>query len=149
VNRVAILAEIVGDHGIVEGAGVARFARLDDEPDVAEVAIAVIDERQRLGLGHVLLNALVDAARTRGIQRFRAMVLHENAPLRAPLEDVAEHFTMRVEDGCLIYDIPLTDDRTEPSATSVLGRFLAMAAGGLQFVMRALAGDADAPTEAR
>src|SRR5262245_37555867 len=78
-NHVAIGAEVASDDpAAAEGLGVAHFVRLPESPDVAEVAIAVIDARQRLGLGHLLLQALVTAARERGIRRFRATILGEN-----------------------------------------------------------------------
>ena len=51
-KHVAIGAEVATDDPDgAEGLGVARFIRLDDTPDVAEVAVAVVDGKQRLGLG--------------------------------------------------------------------------------------------------
>ena len=47
--------------------GVARFIRLADEPEVAEVAVTVIDAWQRRGLGTLLLEHLTDQARSQGI----------------------------------------------------------------------------------
>ena len=65
-KHVAIGAEVASDDpALAEGLGVARFVRLEDVPDVAEVAVAVIDEKQGLGLGTLLLSALVQAARER------------------------------------------------------------------------------------
>ena len=72
------------------GIGVARFVRLEDEPEVAEVAVTVVDEWQHRGLGTLLLEA---ARRTRraseGITHFSALVssddrsmLEHAAPLR-------------------------------------------------------------------
>ena len=46
-----------------EGIGVARYVRLDDDPEEAEFAIAIADAWQGRGLGRVLLGELVDAAR--------------------------------------------------------------------------------------
>ena len=51
-----------------EAVGVVRFVRFTDEPDVADVAITVIDERQGRGLGRALLHALLDAAVERGVR---------------------------------------------------------------------------------
>lgn len=61
-----------------EGLGVARFIRLPDEPDVAEVAVTVIDEWQRRGLGTLLLELLADNARAEGISRFSALIASDN-----------------------------------------------------------------------
>jgi len=59
------------------GIGVARFIRLAD-PQAAEVAIAVADEWQGLGVGTVLLRRLTERAREEGIKRFTADVLADN-----------------------------------------------------------------------
>jgi GNAT superfamily N-acetyltransferase len=64
--------------GREEGLGVARFVRSASDPSLAEAAIAVIDDWQRCGLGRVLFDRLVLAARERGIERFAADVLPEN-----------------------------------------------------------------------
>ena len=40
------------------GLGISRFVRLPDEPEVAEAAVAVIDEMQTRGIGRLLLELL-------------------------------------------------------------------------------------------
>lgn len=57
--------------------GVARYDRAANT-DVAEVAVAVIDEFQRRGLGSVLLSELARVARLHGIRTFQLIVLPEN-----------------------------------------------------------------------
>lgn len=71
-----------------EGAGVARFVRLRDEPGVAEPAVAVIDKMQGKGLGSLLMMRLGAAARERGIDRFRCDILAENAQMRTMIQDL-------------------------------------------------------------
>jgi len=105
---------------------------------VAEVAVAVIDAKQRLGLGQLLLRALVDAARDRGIRRFRATLLSENAPARSLLEGLADQFSVHREDGCLVYKVPLPERPDEELRGGILYRLLKLAAGGLGFVFRVL-----------
>jgi len=68
---------LVGEHG-PELVAVARYEPTD-EPDTVEVAFVVQDEYQGKGIGTILLHALLDAAQARGIHRFRAYVLAENA----------------------------------------------------------------------
>lgn len=63
------------------GIGIGRFARLPDEPHVAEVAITVIDAVQRHGLGSRLLAVLHVLARRRGITTFRAVLMAQNQAL--------------------------------------------------------------------
>ncbi len=75
-REVALIAT-VGDPGSVKQIGVARCA--DDETgESAEFAIVVSDDWQRRGLGAVLLSALIDAARLRGVRRLEAITMAEN-----------------------------------------------------------------------
>jgi ribosomal protein S18 acetylase RimI-like enzyme len=57
--------------------GVARYDRVPGT-DVAEVAVAVVDDFQRRGLGAQLLSMLVAVARDHGIRTFTLIVLPEN-----------------------------------------------------------------------
>ena len=66
------------DHASGAGVGVARFIRLAEEPEVAEVAVTVIDAWQRRGLGTLLLEHLTDQARAQGITHFSALISSEN-----------------------------------------------------------------------
>jgi RimJ/RimL family protein N-acetyltransferase len=58
--------------------GVARWVRLRDDPEVAEVAFVVADDLQRQGLGTILAETLAAAARERGVRRFVATMLPDN-----------------------------------------------------------------------
>jgi GNAT superfamily N-acetyltransferase len=64
-----------------EGLGVARFVRSPDDPTIAEVAVAVVDDWQGRGLASALLHDLATRARDEGIERFSASVLAENDPI--------------------------------------------------------------------
>jgi ribosomal protein S18 acetylase RimI-like enzyme len=57
--------------------GVARYDRVVGT-DVAETAVAVVDEFQRRGLGSALLTILGKVARNHGIRTFTLIVLPEN-----------------------------------------------------------------------
>ncbi|MGH9768328.1 MAG: GNAT family N-acetyltransferase [Blastocatellia bacterium] len=61
--------------------GEARYVRLRDEPQRAEIAVAVIDEYHRRGLGQQLLRALVEVAVEQGIRRFVGHARRENYPI--------------------------------------------------------------------
>ncbi|MCA1726932.1 MAG: GNAT family N-acetyltransferase [Actinobacteria bacterium] len=95
-----------------DGYGVARYVRLDGEPEVAEAAVTVIDEYQGRGLGTLLLVLLARAAIDRGIRRFRAYVLAENKPMRDLLESLGAD-VHHDSPGLLRMDTPLPMD---PSA---------------------------------
>ena len=75
--------------GREEGVGVARFVRLSDRPDTAEVAITVIDAWQKRGVGKLLYHRLVDAARERGVRVLRSEVHEQNHGIRKLLSTVA------------------------------------------------------------
>lgn len=60
------------------GLGLARYVRLPDEPHVAEIAITVIDDYQRQGIGSLLMAALSQYAADHGIEYFRGFVLADN-----------------------------------------------------------------------
>ena len=61
-----------------EAVGVARYVRSNDDTEVADLAVTVIDDWQRRGLGRALLTRLTDRARREGVRRFSAVVLGQN-----------------------------------------------------------------------
>jgi GNAT superfamily N-acetyltransferase len=69
------------------GLGVARYIRHLDDPQGAEVAVTVIDEWQRRGLGTELLTRLADRARQKGIHHFTGLVAAENVAVAGLLRD--------------------------------------------------------------
>ncbi len=60
------------------GLGIARFTRIREEPNVAEMAFVVIDAYQHRGLGAILLAVLYLTAESRGVLVLRSSVLGEN-----------------------------------------------------------------------
>lgn len=57
---------------------VGRYKASVENPELAEVSFLVEDERQRRGIGTVLLQELAELARQHGIRRFSADVLSDN-----------------------------------------------------------------------
>jgi GNAT superfamily N-acetyltransferase len=90
--------------------GVARYIRMADEPQSAEVAIAVIDEYHRRGLGKRLLCALACAAIENGIGRFRGNSLWENRPMLGLLRQ-ANAQTIPEGSGVLRFAVDLSEIR--------------------------------------
>jgi len=89
------------------GVGVARYVRLDDEPEVAEPAVTVADDHQGRGIGTLLFGLLAATAAQHGIRRFRGYVLDENLPILRRLDGV----TVRHEEpGVATVEIPLPLD---------------------------------------
>jgi len=75
VALVAVVEE--GARPVIAGGG--RYVVV--QPGVAELAFAVIDEYQGLGLGPVLMRHLVTIARAAGIRKLVAEVLAHNTPM--------------------------------------------------------------------
>ncbi|MFL6173666.1 MAG: GNAT family N-acetyltransferase [Marmoricola sp.] len=71
----ALVALTFGDDRPV---GVARFVRGVAEPDVAEVALAVVDAWHRRGVGSLLIDALVTRAVDLQVHEFAAVLAHDN-----------------------------------------------------------------------
>lgn len=71
--------------------GVARFIRLEDEPEAAEAAITVVDDWQRRGVATEMLESLRARARQEGVTTFYTEVLPENEQrIRALFGQVGE-----------------------------------------------------------
>jgi GNAT superfamily N-acetyltransferase len=84
--------------------------RLRAEPEVAEAAVTVVDALQGQGLGKLLLRRLSEAARERGIRRFRGQVLTENTAARKLLQSIDPHARLIAhEPGSEEYEVLLPD----------------------------------------
>lgn len=108
-DHVAIVATVDSlDLKEEEGIGVARFLRLPREPEVAEAAVTVVDAHQGRGVGRLLLHALTEAARERGVKTFRASVLVDNEPMRRILDEAGG--VLRQDEGdSLVIDVPIAE----------------------------------------
>ncbi len=103
-KHVAWGAILEGDD--LSGVGVGRFARLPDDPDAAEVAVTVLDEHQRRGIGGLLLALLFRTAMHLGVQRLQAYVLRENQDLVTALKALGGT-TGVFEDGAIEVSLPI------------------------------------------
>lgn len=63
------------------GIAVGRFIRLQQEPDIAELAITVLDEYQRHGIGTILFLELCRIGQSKNIQHFTFTVHAERRDL--------------------------------------------------------------------
>jgi len=100
--------EAIGARSAVEGRGlgIARFIRDRDDPEVAEIAVAVVDDWQNRGLATELLRRLFVRAREEGVSHFTALVAEENEGVAALLRDAgAEIRVVAHEAGAVSYDI--------------------------------------------
>jgi N-acetylglutamate synthase-like GNAT family acetyltransferase len=84
-----------------EGVGVARYARVPDDPARAEVACTVLDPWQHRGVGSVLAERLAARARANGIERCTALILLGNEPARRLLAHVTDEIREERDGGTL------------------------------------------------
>ena len=70
---------------------VARFVRLQDDPEAADVAFTVADEWQNRGLGSLLGELIADEARGLGIRRFTATMASDNRPAHRLMAKLTDH----------------------------------------------------------
>jgi len=110
LNHVAVGAERGGlVLGRREGLGVARFIRLAEEPDIAELAVAVVDDLQGRGLGRLLVKTLCRVARDRDVRRFRALVLPQNVAMQSLIHELDAGATSSAEEGVLTFTFAVPD----------------------------------------
>jgi RimJ/RimL family protein N-acetyltransferase len=101
-DRFALVATSHRPSGKERILGVARYDRARDT-DVAEVAVAVIDEYQHRGLGGALLAILARVARQHGIKTFTLIVLPENQQMLGLLRKIGWIHHAKLSGG--VYDI--------------------------------------------
>ena len=90
---------------------VARYVRSRDDSGSADVAIAVIDSWQRLGVGRMLAMQLAARARCEGVHRFSALISADNRGAKSLLATLG---TVRVREraaGTVHYEVALTADK--------------------------------------
>ncbi|MGX7826812.1 bifunctional acetate--CoA ligase family protein/GNAT family N-acetyltransferase [Actinokineospora sp. 24-640] len=106
-DRVAFVA-LLGDDIIAVG----RYDRYPGQ-DSAEVAFVVEDAHQGRGLGSILLEHLAAAARERGLAKFEAEVLAENAQMVRVFRDAGYQVSREFDGGQLHLEFAI--DPTEAS----------------------------------
>ena len=106
-DRFAIVATTHRPTGKERIVGVARYDRVAGT-DVAETAVAVIDEFQRRGLGSALLSILGKVARDHGIKTFSLIVLPENQQMLGLLRKMGWIHQAKLMGGVyeITFDLP-------------------------------------------
>lgn len=120
INHFAIVALHDAGGPDQEGVGVARLVRLRETPQVAELAIVVLDDWQRRGIGSLLLERLIGAASERKVERIRAVALADNHEIRSLLARHAEDLEELNEDGLVQITIPVPPPGEADALASML-----------------------------
>lgn len=83
IKHVAIGAVDIDEHGEEhDGVGIGHLLRIAEHPEVAELALTVLDTRQGMGIGRMLLARLIAAAAEHGVRRIRCHLLADNPRMR-------------------------------------------------------------------
>jgi len=101
VDHYAIIAVMADDPAEIVGVG--RWVRDPARPHSAELAIVVADDYQGKGVGTALGEALLEAARARGITEFTAMTLPGNDAARRLFAGISERMGTHLESG--VYEL--------------------------------------------
>lgn len=125
VDHVDHEAVVAVDQATGEGVGVARYVRGAQDPQAAEMAVAVVDDWQGRGVGTRLLAALADRAREEGIRRFTALVLADNAAVQSVLGTLGTVHTEPPEHGTVAVTVEL-----EEAGRAALARLVRAVARG-------------------
>jgi acyl-CoA synthetase (NDP forming)/RimJ/RimL family protein N-acetyltransferase len=108
-NREAFVVELAG-----ELIAVGRYERLGDGADEAEVAFVVEDAHQGRGIGSVLIEHLIAAAREEGISEFVADVLPINQTMLRVFSEAGFQVERKFADGVVHLWFPIA-----PTANSM------------------------------
>jgi ribosomal protein S18 acetylase RimI-like enzyme len=106
-DRFAIVGTTHKPGGKERIVGVARYDRAP-HTDVAETAVAVVDEFQHRGLGSALLAILAKVAREHGIKTFTLIVLPENQQMLGLLRKMGWIHQAKLAGGLyeISFDLP-------------------------------------------
>jgi GNAT superfamily N-acetyltransferase len=113
-------AMIALDEHTGEGIGVARYVRDPQRPEVAEVAVTVIDDWQGRGLGTLLLEVISARAREEGITTFTALMLAANEEMMDLLKRLDPVRIIDREMGRVEIEVPIPEVGVAPALKKVL-----------------------------
>ncbi len=90
-----------------EAVAAAHFFREDPASDSADVAIAVLDDYSRLGIGSALMHALAECALAVGIVRLTGLCHPENLAVQRLLQGMGRYRVIGVKDATLEFSVQL------------------------------------------
>jgi RimJ/RimL family protein N-acetyltransferase len=105
ISHVA-LAAVLSEGGRQVIVGGARY--IVSQPGCAEVAFAIDDPHQKLGIATHLISHLIEIARAAGLEEFVAEVLPENVPMLKVFERCGLAMTTRRERGVVHVKLALS-----------------------------------------
>jgi acetyltransferase len=109
-DREMALAAVMRENGEPRLLGVSRYY-LQPQTATAEFALVVSDAYHGQGLGHHLMQRLIDIARERGVGRLVGQVLAENAPMLRLMRSLGFSSPIVVEDNVVRVELNLRGER--------------------------------------
>jgi acetyltransferase len=107
-REMALVAEHTDpETGEREIMGVSRLSRRGAVPDEAELSVLVSDRFQRRGIGTLLLNHLLEVARTEDLRRITAEILFDNSPMQRIFRKLGFHLRRDFEEMVVKADLDL------------------------------------------
>lgn len=100
------------------GLGIARFIRIQNQPEIAEFGVVVIDSYQHRGLGTILLAVLHRMASIKSIKILRGYVLADNTVMNSWLGRLGA--VSVCENGIYRMDLSVNDDLISSICRKVL-----------------------------
>jgi len=96
--------------GTERGIGVARYVRSRQDPELAEVAVAVEDSWHNRGVATALLGRLTQRAREVGVRRFSAEILSDNQPMLDLIDELGEVTLRHLDHGSVAVEVELPSE---------------------------------------
>ncbi|PVZ06268.1 bifunctional GNAT family N-acetyltransferase/acetate--CoA ligase family protein [Actinomycetospora cinnamomea] len=130
--------QVWGAYVGAELVGAVHLAPVGDDPEEAEVGVTVSHRMQAHGVGTALLERAARESARRGVRRWTAEVLTENAPMLRVFADLGLPVSRHL-DGPVVHltaTLPDADDAGEAFATAALARTAHAARAGLAPVLR-------------
>ncbi len=116
------------------GLGIARFIRIQNQPEIAEFGVAVIDSYQQRGLGTILLAVLYRMASIKGIEILRGYVLADNTVMRSWLGRLGAVGVY--ENGVYRMDLSISGDLFSSKSQAVLNQLNFVGSDGVRCTRR-------------
>lgn len=114
-------AMIAVDEKTGDGVGVARYVRGPARPEVAELALTVIDDWQGRGLGTLLLDVISARARAEGITAFTGLMLAANEEMMELLRRLDDATVVDRGPGTVEVEVPIPEVGLSPALHKLLG----------------------------
>jgi len=107
--------------------GYADISRFSEQPETAEISMLVRSDRQRRGMGKVMLQQVVRELRTEGVKRIESYIHPENGKMKRALQKWSQTqelqdviFRKSVQEGEIVYSLDLEAKNTQEMASHPL-----------------------------